>query len=170
MVTCSVTPKGHFWASLIFCLHQYMKLACGNMQTKDPYYLTLPLLNLSSHEPKPWFILKHTQTLCFNLFFLLQKANKKASNTLDITNASSHRQSSKTLSSKCSPIFSQELLFLLPLQLLSRDLIGVLLMQGLLSTKSHAALVCFNYIDLAVMFASPLKPLPKTTHRKVLET
>lgn len=68
------------------------------------------------------------------------------------------------------PIFLQELFFLLPLQQLSRDLIGVFLMQVLLSPKSHAALVCFNYIDLAVMFASRLKQLPKSTHRRVLET
>lgn len=59
-------------------------------------------------------------------FFLLQKASKKGSNNLDIT---------KTLSRKRSPILSQELLFLLPLQLLSRDLTGVLLMQGLLFPK-----------------------------------
>lgn len=43
-------------------------------------------------------------------------------------------------------------------------------MPVLLSPKSHAALVCFNYIDLAVMFASPLKQLLKSTHRRVLET
>lgn len=39
----------------------------------------------------------------------------------------------------------------------------------LLSPKSHAALVCLNYIDAAVMFASPLKQLPKTIYSSILE-
>ena len=68
------------------------------------------------------------------------------------------------------PLFSQELLFLLPLQLLSRDLTGALLMQVLLSPKSDTALIYFNSIDSAVMFASPRKQLPKSTHKRVSET
>lgn len=64
---------------------------------------------------------------------------------------------------------SQELLFLLPLQLLSMDLAGVSSAHVLLSPKAHAALVWFNSIDLAVMFASPLKELPKSTHMRMLE-
>lgn len=39
----------------------------------------------------------------------------------------------------------------------------------LLSPQSHAALVCLNYIDAAVMFASPLKQLPKTIYSSILE-